>query len=335
MSGPAERDRPVRYVCMPGSPYTGSTLLGLLLNEHPECASIGAATGLTAKVDLATYACSCGARFTDCAFWKRVAIRTAELGHPVTVFAEHPWNTHVRLSRRRSVNGLLVQSLGSPSLTAARDLTVGRLRPVRERVAEARASTWSLARAVLDVTGARVFVDTARDHQRPKHLMGDPGLDLRLIHLVRDPRGNAASIVKHTGVSVGRAARQWRHYNLEAERVARLFPPESRMLLRYEDLCAEPQASLDRIARFVGVEPAPIRLPPISTDRHVIGNSMRLRNVEAIREDTAWRGTLAPDDIGTIASVTRSTGRRLGYDVPAPGSDALRSDEPAPQPRSS
>ena len=160
------------------------------------------------------------------------------------------------------MNGLLVQSLGSPALTAARDRSIGRLPPIRDRVSEARSSTWSLARSVLDVTGKRVFVDTARDHQRPKHLAGSAMLDIKVIHLVRDPRGNAASIVKHTGVGVARAARQWLHYNAEADRVRRLFPAESWMLVRYEDLCADPQATLDRIARFVGVEPAPVRLPP-------------------------------------------------------------------------
>ena len=91
----------VRYVCMPGSPYTGSTLLGLLLNSRPDLVSIGAATGLTAKVDIATYQCSCGVRFQDCEFWTRVSQRTAELGHPVNVFESNFWNTHVKMSDRR------------------------------------------------------------------------------------------------------------------------------------------------------------------------------------------------------------------------------------------
>jgi len=88
---------PVRYVSMPGSPYTGSTLLGMLMANHPACTSIGAATGLTAKVDLDTYLCSCGLLFTECCFWHRIARRTEELGYPVTVFKTNFWNTHVRV----------------------------------------------------------------------------------------------------------------------------------------------------------------------------------------------------------------------------------------------
>lgn len=307
---------PVRYVCMPGSPYTGSTLLGFLLNAHPECASIGAATGLTSRIDLETYACSCGERFVDCPFWNRVAARTAELGYPVTVFETDYWNTHVRLSKRRSVNGVLIRSLGNGTLNAARDALIGRAGPIRDRMSSARLASWSLARAVLDVTGKRVFVDTARDHQRPKYLTGDPMLDVRVIHLVRDPRGNASSIVKHTKVDVAKAARQWRHYNVEADRASSDFPPSSWLRLHYEELCADPQRTLDRIASFIGVDPAPIPEDLGAVEHHVIGNSMRLKGVGEVREDRAWRTSLGDGDLRTIARIAGSASHRLGYDWP-------------------
>jgi len=301
---------------MPGSPYTGSTLLGMLLGNHPACASIGAATGLTARVDLSQYLCSCGARFTDCGFWGRIARRTIELEHPVTVFEKDFWNTHVRVSRRRSLNGILVSSLGNASLNAVRDAMIGKVGPVARRVSEARLASWSLARAVLEVTEKGVFVDTARDHQRPRHLAGMSLLDVKVIHLVRDPRGNVASIMKHTRVGVGKAARQWRHYNAEAARIRRLFPPESWMLLRYEELCEAPQATLDRVARFIGVEPAPISALLEPSERHVIGNSMRLRALDQIREDLSWQPTLSSQDLRTIGRIVRGTSHRLGYEWP-------------------
>lgn len=313
---PPAADAPIPYVCMPGSPYTGSTLLGMLLGNHPACASIGAATGLTARVDLSGYLCSCGARFTDCGFWGRIARRTIELEHPVTVFEKDFWNTHVRVSHSRSLNGLLVSSLGNAPLNAIRDALVTKAGPVAKRISEARVSSWSLARAVLEVTEKAVFVDTARDHQRPRHLAGMPLLDVKVIHLVRDPRGNVASIMKHTGVGVRTAARQWRHYNAEAARVRRRFPPESWMLLHYEELCDAPQSTLDRVARFIGVEPAPITKLLEPSERHVIGNSMRLRVLDEIREDLSWQPTLRTKDLRTIARVVRTTSHRLGYEWP-------------------
>lgn len=177
-------------------------------------------------------------------------------------------------------------------------------------------STWSLARAVLEASGKTVFVDTARDHQRSKYLVGSPQLDLRAIHLVRDPRGTTASIMKHTGVGLSRAARQWRRYNLEADRVRRLLPPGFWMLLHYEDLCAEPQATLDRIARFLRVEPTRVPEDLRSSEHHVIGNSMRLRAVGGIREDQMWREAFDARDLRVIARIAGSASHRLGYDWP-------------------
>lgn len=311
-----ERAGAIPYVCMPGSPYTGSTLLGSLLDGHPDITSIGAGTGLTRRVDIDTYQCSCGVRFEDCDFWNEVADRTVELGHPVTVFESNFWNTHVRMSDRRWLNGLLVRSLGNDRLTDLRDATIGRINPIRKRLEEARSSTWSLAKAVLEITGATIFVDTARDHQRPKYLAPHPMLDIKVLHLVRDPRGNVASIMNHTGVDVEKAARQWRHYNVEAERTRRYIDPESWMTLRYEDLCARPQETLDRIARFVGVEPAPMPEPLDAGVRHIIGNSMRLKGLDEIRLDERWRERLDESDLETIGRIAGETSRRFGYDWP-------------------
>jgi hypothetical protein len=291
-------------------------LLGMLLANHPACASIGAATGLPAKIDLATYRCSCGLRFTECPFWGRIADRTADLRHPVTVFEKDFWNTHVRVSRRRWLNGVIVSSLGSTWFNTARDAVVGWAPPLRRRIAEARTSTWSLARAVLDETGKDVFVDTARYHQRPRYLRGTPRLDLKVIHLVRDPRGNSASIMKHTGVDAAAAARQWRHYNVEADRVRTLFPTDSWLRLHYEELCARPQETLDSVARFIGVDPVPLGRYLEPSERHVIGNSMRLETVDEIREDRSWMERLTDEDLRVIARITSSASHRLGSEWP-------------------
>ncbi|MDF3053077.1 MAG: hypothetical protein K0S19_1182, partial [Geminicoccaceae bacterium] len=269
--------RRIRYVCMPGSPFTGSTLLGTLLNEHPACASIGAATGLIRKVDISTYRCGCGQPFRECEFWKYIADRTLALGHPVNVFETNFWNTHLRLSHNRLINALLVRSLGWDGLNDTRDALVGRVAAVRNAISDMGWRTWSLATAVLERTGKSVFVDTARDHQRPKYLATHPLLDVRVIHLIRDPRGNAASIMKHSGVTAAGAARRWRHYNVEAARVKRYLPEQSWMTLYYEDLCADPEGVLDRISDFLQVERARSRPEPRDSQRHIIGNPMRLR----------------------------------------------------------
>src|SRR5262249_20807020 len=159
--------------------------------------------------------------------------------------------------------------------------------------------------------GKRVFVDTARDHQRPKYLLGHPGLDVKVIHLVRDPRGNVASIMKHMGVTVTEAARQWTHYNVEADRVRRYFAPDAWLTLHYSELCRDPRGTLDRIADFIGVDRAPIAPDPRDANRHIIGNPMRLKALAEIREDLSWHKLLQPEDLAVIARVAGATSRKL------------------------
>jgi hypothetical protein len=97
-----------------------------------------------------------------------------------------------------------------------------------------------------------------------------------VVHLVRDPRAHAASSRRHDGVPSGRAARAWvRTHRAIAARLARL-PNTPRLLLRYEDLCGKPAATLARLHTFAGVD----RMPPPSDfralDLHILGNRMRL-----------------------------------------------------------
>ena len=306
----------VRYVCMPGSPYTGSTLLGTLLNAHPECASIGAATGLTHKADLSTYRCSCGKLFRECEFWNQIAASTRALGHPVTVFKTDFWNTHLRLSQNRLINAVLVRSLGSDLLNDVRDPLVGRLPGATAAIAEMGWNTWSLASAVLQSTGKTVFVDTARDHQRPKYLVTHPLLEIKVIHLIRDPRGNAASIMKHTGADVAAAARQWKHYNVEADRVRRYLPSASWMSLHYEELCADPAGVLDRISEFLGVGRARMQHGLGDVENHIIGNSMRLKGLGEIRQDLSWQTRFGGAELDVIARIVGPTSRHLGFAWP-------------------
>lgn len=311
---PSPGNKRIRYVCIPGSPFTGSTLLGTLLNEHPSCASIGAAIGLLPRADLTTYRCSCGKLFRDCEFWNQIADRTRSLGHPVNVFETNFWNTHLRLSRNRLINALLVRSLGWDPVNRVRDAVVGKFSGAKRAIARMGWNTWSLAAAVLDLTGKDVFIDTSRDHQRPKYLSGHPLLDVRVIHLVRDPRGNTASIMKHTGADVVTAARQWRRYNVEASRIRRYLPSASWMSLHYEDLCADPRGVLDQISDFLQIERSSPEVA--SPDHHIIGNKTRLKGAAEIREDLSWQTRLGGSELALIARIVGPTSRRLGYSWP-------------------
>jgi hypothetical protein len=239
------------------------------------------------------------------------------LGHPVNIFETNFWNTHLRLSKNRVLNALLLRSLRSNLLNDVRDGLIGRVGRATTAITQMGWNSWSLASAVLERTGKTVFVDTARDHQRPKYLSRHPLLDVRVIHLIRDPRGNSASIMKYTGANVAEAARDWKRYNVEASRVSRYLPQSSWMQLHYEDMCADPEGVLDRISAFLGVGRATAQRRPTPTESHIIGNNkMRLKGVTEIREDLSWQSRFNEAELATIARIAGPTSHSFGFSWP-------------------
>lgn len=312
----SNRTGALRYVCLPGAAFTGSTLLGFLLNSHPACVSIGAATGLIPGIDIETYRCSCGVLWLECPFWKNIKDRTDELGYPVNVHSVGMWESHFQVTRMFYVDALLVRSLRNVMLTEARDAVTLRLPAIRQRMIAAASATWALAYAAVERTGASVFIDTSRDHLRPKALAKSPLLETYVVHLIKDARANTASIMKHTGLSAAKAARIWRRANLEAERNRRYVSADRWLTIRYNELCQDVQGTLDHIADFLNVPRAPVPADFRSEPHHIAGNAMRLRSAGEVKEDTSWSNRLTTKDLAVIARIAGSTNRRFGFAWP-------------------
>lgn len=95
------------------------------------------------------------------------------------------------------------------------------------------------------------------------HKTGMLAAPARCLHIVRDVRDLAVSL-QRTGWAPDLGhyfARQWSHVNLYL-RGAMRAAPDRYLLLRYEDLAADPGAALDRACGFLGVEFQPAMLSP-------------------------------------------------------------------------
>lgn len=316
-----EARQSVRYVCMTGANYCGSTLLSLLLNSHPSCITVGEITGPRRGVDLDQVQCSCGRHFFDCDFYPRIAERMAELGVPFELY-NTSWTTCYRASNVRLLNALLGRSLRSDGLNRWRDRLISALpavqRHVQERMDDAGAVTWTFAKACLDLSGKSVFVDSSKDSQRPKWLFRTPGIDLRVIHLVKDVRAGTASYMRHLDIQdPAKAALLWRRANIEADRVLQHLPRECWLRIHYQDLGDDPQGVLDRVTDFVGVASMPVPDDFRAQEHHIIvGNEMRFGGSKSVRHDQSWQGRLSEQDLDRIARVGGRANRKLGFDWP-------------------
>ena len=323
----------VSYAYILAASHSGSTLLALLLNAHPEVVTVGEIVSGSRR-DLDGYRCSCRQLITECAFWARVGDRV-RLEHPG--FNLSDFGIRFEPEGPRWLRRLLRLEHRGRGLEALRDLVLALSPRWREHFARTRAGCAALVRAVLEERGARVVVDSSKLAHRLKFVKQMDELDLKVIHLVRDGRAVALTYMDQDSYAdardpawrrggrgtqgparswempMSRAADEWRRGVRAAEFVLAGMPPSSWIRVTYEELCRGPEAVLGRLFAFLGLDPARAVLDFRSVEHHVVGNGMRLDTTSEIRLDERWKSVLGPEDLGTFERVAGAWNRRLGY----------------------
>ena len=303
----------IPYLYITGQGFSGSTLLSFLLNTHPEMTTVGE-VGPAKGVNTLKYVCSCGTPMRDCQFFVELEKQVNHLG---SSFSLLDWKTKFQLSQFRLLNQLLVGSLRSKPLEQIRDKLVPFYPGFQREVEEISQRAVHLAQAALMIRNKTVFVDALKDPMRIKFLKDIEQIDLKIVHLVKDVRASVASVIKRMKTqNIAGAAHYWRRSNTKADQARRFVAPNRWLLLRYTDLCADPQGSIDRIADLMGIKRAPLPEDFYRVEHHIIGNQMRKKSSNIIKEDLAWKEKLAEHDLREIAKIAGQLNRYFGYDFP-------------------
>lgn len=330
MPGSSDRDR-VRLLYILAASHSGSTLLAMLLGSHPDVVTVGELKH-TSIGDVSRYRCSCGALITECAFWTDVTrdVRAQgidfEVGRGMTDFATRAPNAAIRV---------LKPLHRGPALERVRDLALACVPGWRSHYAAVQARNAALAAAVCRRSGRRILVDSSKIGVRLKFLLRNPRFDVRIVRLVRDGRAVALTYMdpalyadatdpQRRGGGLGgsrdaerlpleRAAHEWRRSNEEALALLRTVSRDRWLQIRYEDLCADPAATIANVYTFAGVDPARASTDFRSREHHVVGNGMRLDATSEIRLDARWRTALGESDLVRFEAVAGDLNRRLGY----------------------
>jgi hypothetical protein len=288
MSGPE-----IKVVYILGWGRNGSTLLDNVLGELDGFFSTGELHALWKRGLLeGRHQCGCGAPVGTCEIWSGVL--AAAFGHP----SLRPLDIReiVRLQdetvRMRRFGRLLRESRDRPIAWPA-------LSEYAEIVAR-------LYQGIVQVTGARVVVDSSKVPSHAALLALLPQIEPYFVHLVRDPRAIAYSKGRQKtwpGVrqkeypprsGAARSTIGWVATNLAAEAV-RLRCPAGRWLrVRYEDFVRDPRTTVQAIAALAGE--APPRLPFVDDqtvllngNHTVCGNPSRFSKGEVrLRADDEW-----------------------------------------------
>lgn len=310
--------RPLRIAFVVCPSYHGATLLALLLNNHSEVTALGD----TLPHRGAEHVCACGELVDHCSFWQAMSrgLDVSRFSGSPLLLPTLPWPL-----TRRQMEGSALNMSRSGRLNRAAGRVAGRVIDVgapiawrlRPEVVEHFAGVYqSFYRAVLDAHTTSLFVDGSKSWRRAAVLTGAlrSEAEIKIVHLVRDPRGFALSRRSHGGSPLRESGWLWSDLHGRMESLRRLAPY---CLIRYEDLCSNPEAELVRLFDFLQIAPEPVVTTPKYPEKHhLIGNNM-LRSFDGrVKLDTRWRTELTPAEQQTVLDCAGEFAQRMGYDSP-------------------
>ena len=174
-----------------GTGRSGSTLLASILGEVDGVFAAGEVRYLWQRGLTESRLCGCGVPVRECPVWRKVLAQAGHLDEPARV--EGVVSLLKRTGRIRNLPAVL---LGKYRVSTRR----GPPLPPGDR-----AALGDIYAAMADVTGSRVIVDSSKLPAYANVLAATPGIDLRVVHLIRDPRGAAHSWSSHKALADGAA----------------------------------------------------------------------------------------------------------------------------------
>lgn len=302
--------RKLVYILSPS--FSGSTLLTMLLAQHPRIATIGELKA-TAMGPTDEYVCSCEEAIERCPFWSSLKSRCADAGvtFDVSEFGTHFGSPHHFRDRilGAQVRGRLFEWVRKSLL--ASPVLAGTYHKILRRNAR-------LIEMICEFQGADLFLDGSKDPQRLMYFQRSGQWDLRVLRLHRDGRAQSNSRRQKTTrpVDFQRAVAEWKGTIGQMDRVCRNLDPNQVHTLQYEDLCRDPHQIMDSIWRFLEIEPVTQDWSEVDLrkrEHHILGNSMRTKDKIQISMDTKWRERVSKEELEVFERLAGRQNRSLGY----------------------
>jgi Sulfotransferase family len=244
----------MKVIFIAGTSHSGSTLLDLMLNAHPDIVSVGEVENLHQQVAFKrarqkTFRrCSCGApSLWECEFWSRVNEETLR--------------------------------------TASKSLA-------ELDVRDYRGSNWNhapntvLFEAISEASRKNFVVDSSKSPRRLAYLLQHSGLEVHPVHLIRNPQGQICSVAKKHGGFLKHIVR----YELVHQQIRRQLASVPHSVVRYEDLVLDPERTLGGVLEPLGLIYHPRQLSWAEQVKHnVAGNRMRRQQTSQLVLDEGWK----------------------------------------------
>ena len=301
-SGPATPPLTILYIA--GAGRSGSTILDNVLGQVEGMASVGELRFLWERGVLEARLCGCGLPFMECPQWTRV-LASAFPGADLHALAGRMVELQQEGSRARRL----------PKLMGRRSRE-----RLRHSMSEYLTNLSLLYAATADHLGHPVLVDSSKLPSYGALLRMLPGVEVRVVHLIRDPRATAYSWLRKKALPdrAGTAFMQqqgpvkasalWDLWNTAATLLWRASPAYLRV--HYEAFVDAPRETVERILAHVSLEGADTpfvsdRDVELSPNHTVAGNPSRFSTGRVtIRADDEWVTRMRGWDRFRVTAVT-------------------------------
>ena len=324
----------VKVLYVVGVGRSGSTILDIVLGNHPDIQSTGEVTNLVRTGWISHESlrgieqekrrlplCTCGRRLDvpetqdACPFWSDVRREWLARLDDRDEIESYP-TLQDAFERERRWPRLLYEARRGPS---PQFLSYARL-------------TRALFESVRAASGRPVVVDSSKPPVRAFALSMVPGVDLHAVHNVRDVRGYMATRRKtfqkdvkagiewdHQSHPAWRSMVRWVYLNLQSEWVCSRLGPGRAIRLRHEDFAEDPEKALKEIGGLVSLDLSGLAQAASSRQvmrvGHNIGGS-RIRKSENLRVRTdagEWKNALSTKEQWLSWALMGPLLHRYGY----------------------
>ena len=314
----SNKDHVMKKSKLPGVIYiagygrSGSTILDMLLGMHPTIFGAGEVTSIFDQW-LQNGICSCKRSCKECVFWTEVIDCFHSILPGVTL------EEASRITREvENVRNIWKLIFGLRTTQNKRYRNIWR----------------AMMQALAEVSEAPIIVDSSKNTHpcagRVIALSKLAQLDVKVIHLIRDPRAVMWSALRGSNKSLeaGKPARLWGgafrtllgwiavNLNVHAMRISR---GRTSVLTRYEDLMNNQIIELKRIARTFNLDMQPLLASvkagcQLEPSHGVSGNRLRRQGAQRLREDEGWKSNL-PSFARLVAMLSWPLAINYGYRV--------------------
>ncbi len=309
-----------RVIYIAGYGRSGSTILDIILDQSSEVFGAGEVTTLARHVWSGNEYCACGAPIRDCPVWSAIVDQWLD-GHDASLIERYSVLQH----KFESITGSLRLLLGIAS---------------RKEFSEYAEHTSRLFNAIAAVTGATAVIDSSKLPGRAHALARVTDIDLYVIHLVRDGRAVAWSLLQRydRDVKAGlqkairpkstvRTSLRWAIINAATEWLCRRLGPDRSTRVCYENVTTEPAATLQSLGVSIGIDldrtgTALERCEPIRPGHQMAGNRLRMKGETRLIQDSSWRIRMPAGKQATVSWLCGWMLQRYGYSrvgVPSSG----------------